>query len=317
MTRLLSISCLALAAALPVAAQELRFPADAAQNAKRIEAQDSLFLPISAFHDGEIEGVTAEGQVEQTAWRVGEGELTTLELLAPLRDAFIAAGFEAVYECETEVCGGFDFRYGIEVLPEPDMHVNLGDFRYFAAQRPDGNGDTEYVSLLVSRSATTGFVQITRIGDPAASAALTASTKTLVPASETVPKPKPDGAIAELLETQGHATLRDLTFRTGSTDLGEENYGSLASLAAYLLENPDRTVMLVGHTDAEGALSSNVVLSRQRATAVMLRLIEEYGVSPVQVNADGVGFLAPRSNNLTPEGRTQNRRVEVILTSTQ
>ena len=37
----------------------------------------------------------------------------------------------------------------------------------------------------------------------------------------------------------------------------------------------------------------------------------------VQIRADGVGFLAPRASNLTDSGRTQNRRVEVILTSTQ
>ena len=51
--------------------------------------------------------------------------------------------------------------------------------------------------------------------------------------------------------------------------------------------------------------------------AVVTRLVERHGVDSAQVSYDGVGYLAPRATNLTPEGRTKNRRVEVILTSTQ
>lgn len=316
MIRFVSISALALAAALPLSAQELRFPAEADRNATRVLNEDSQFLPTAPFADGRIEGINAEGQVQQTAWKVGDGSLSTMQMFGPLRDQFLAAGFEEMFECDTRACGGFDFRYGIDVMPEPDMHVNLGDFRYFSAKRVGADGTPEYVSLIVSRSAKTGFVQLTRIGNPEAVAPeFTATTKALAPPSVTAPDTL--GSIAEQLETNGHATLLDLSFRTGSSELEAADFASLETLAAYLKANPTRRIMLVGHTDAEGPLSNNIVLSRKRATAVMLRLIEAYGVLPTQVNADGVGFLAPRASNLTPEGRTQNRRVEVILTSTQ
>ena len=73
--------------------------------------------------------------------------------------------------------------------------------------------------------------------------------------------------------------------------------------------------MLVGHTDAVGALEGNIRLSKKRAEAVMRRLIDGYGVDPVQLSAEGIGYLSPRASNATEEGRRLNRRVEVVLLS--
>ncbi len=312
MIRPAAISAAALLAAFPATAEVLRFPADAEQRARRVVAGDSQFLPTAPAGGDRVDGIVAEGNVEQTAWNVGDGSLTTLQLIAPLREQLIGAGFEPIFECDTDACGGFDFRFEIDVMPEPDMHVNLGDFRYFSARRGE---DAEFVSLLVSRTARTGFVQLTRIGAPEAAPAFTASTKTPAPDMPVIPEPA--GPIAETLEKAGHVTLDDLVFETGSSRLGGAEFASLAGLARYLRSNPDRRVTLVGHTDAQGALGVNITLSRSRATAVRERLIDSYGVAPDQIEADGVGFLAPRASNLTPEGRTRNRRVEVVLTSTQ
>jgi OOP family OmpA-OmpF porin len=297
----------------PLAAQTLAFPAEARRTGERVE-RDSTFLPAAPWQEEGAQGVAAEGEVQQTAWSVGDGSLGTLELLAPLRTQLLNEGFEPLFECETDVCGGFDFRYALEVLPEPAMHVNLGDFRYFLARRGTEAGE-EHVALLISRSASTGFVQLTRVGPATGGAAFTASTKT--PAPDAPLLPAAAGPIGEQLEAMGHATLGDLSFPTGSSELGPETFASLAALAGYLKAYPDRRVMLVGHTDAEGALQANIQLSRRRAASVRERLIELYQVPPGQVEADGVGYLAPRASNLSPEGRMQNRRVEVILTSTQ
>ena len=46
-------------------------------------------------------------------------------------------------------------------------------------------------------------------------------------------------------------------------------------------------------------------------------LVDRYGVDPAQVAADGVGFLSPIASNQTEEGREANRRVEVVLTTTE
>lgn len=301
----------------------LDFPAVARPLAERSVAQDSYFIPLGSYQDGPIPGVIAEGAVRLRSWKIGVGGLTTLQILVPLRRQLEDAGFEMAFECEDRVCGGFDFRFQMDILPEPDMHVNLGDFRYLAAKRVTGDV-TEYVCLIVSRSANAGFVQLCEVGVAQENTSLTASTKTPdasledVEVSRSLPSPGIAlTAIGQRLETVGHATLDDLEFQTGSSQLGEREFSSLESLAAYLLANPRRQVMLVGHTDAEGSLAGNISLSRKRATAVVARLTGTLGVPARQVSADGVGFLSPRASNLTDDGRATNRRVEVILTSTQ
>jgi len=307
-----AIACLAFANPGISQTLTLDFPAMAAPVTEKSVPHDSYFLPLAPFADGPIAGIMAEGQVRQQSWKIGAGGLTTLQILAPLREQLETAGYTPIFECEARTCGGFDFRYQIDVLPEPDMHVNLGDYRYLTAKRVDGD-DIDYASLIVSRSANAGFAQLTRIGKPDPTPEITASTKAPEP-SVALPL---SGPVGQQLETKGYATLDDLTFKSGSSQLGDDGFASLADLARYLAEHPERKVVLVGHTDAEGALGGNIALSRKRAAAVAARLVDKLGVAAGQVSADGVGYLAPRSSNLTDSGRAQNRRVEVILSTTK
>lgn len=294
-------------------AMELALPANATVSATSSERYGSYRMPISPWLDGKIQSIWCEGEFTQQAWKMQDSGLTTLQILSELKTQLTKEGFETVFECDTEGCGGFDFRYETSVLPEPEMHVDLGDFRFLSAQRM-GEEKPEYVSLLISRSGSAGFVQLTRIG-PAdeENATLVTSTKSLV----RTPSFDVDLPLAAALEEKGHFILEDLQFATGSSSLAASDFTSLTELAAYLNANPDRTVALVGHTDAEGSLSGNIALSKRRASSVVQRLVDDFGVSRAQLSAEGMGFLSPRASNLTDEGRTQNRRVEVILTSTK
>jgi outer membrane protein OmpA-like peptidoglycan-associated protein len=279
----------------------------------------SYALPIGPFKAGTIPTRQVEGRLEQNAWRMPAEAQSTLDLMQPLRSQITAAGFKVIFDCEAEACGGFDFRYGIPVLPEPDMHVDLGDFRYFSAER-DGVLGKEYLSLLVSRSPLDGYVQLTRVGAlEAPPPALTASTKTPEAASEPeAPAIAPSGGSDDATLASGlPLVLEDLVFASGAASLEAGEYASLAALAEWLRANPGKVVMLVGHTDASGGLAANIALSKRRAESVRQVLLRAYDVAPGQVVADGVGPLAPRAGNLDEDGRRKNRRVEVFLTSTQ
>ena len=306
----ITLSHLCSAVAAQAAVLQLPWPTE--RLAEQRVAGTSHFLATGPFIDGPLEGMEVEGLLHRQSWRVG-GERTTVQLLAPLREQLLEAGFESLFECETRACGGFDFRFQIDILPEPDMHVNLGDFRYLSARKSAKEEGDEFISVIVSRSANAGFVHLTQIGAN--------GEVTKVQSPETI---QPSTAVsAELvevgaqLESTGQVSLDDLAFRTGSSQLGDETFASLADLASYLNARPERTVVLVGHTDAVGALDSNIELSRMRAAAVLERLVQRYGVSPSQVFSDGVGFLAPRASNLTEGGRAQNRRVEAVLFATE
>lgn len=312
-----TVLTLFLAAALadPVAALTLELPAKVLGEETRSANPASYALPIAAFDGTAVPSRQIEGALDQRAFRLDAADATTLAILAPLRDQIRTAGYEIVFECEARACGGFDFRFNTDVLPEPDMHVDLGDFRFLSAQR-----GAEAVSILVSRSAGAAYVQITRLSDVPLPATLV---ETPVDLSEEATTPRgveetaPVPAIAAALDDTGSAVLDDLIFASGAAALSAGDYPSLAAVAAWLDANPDGTIALVGHTDASGSLPANVALSERRAEAVAQALIDGYGVDPARVAAKGVGFLAPRATNQTEEGRQKNRRVEVIVTSTR
>jgi len=303
---------------MPIGANALAldFPAGAVQTLKTADPYGTTAVPTDVFANGTVPMVSAEGSIVSEAWKVSSTNLSTLQIMAPLRQQLQDYGFEVLLDCETNQCGGFDFRYEINLLPEPEMHVDLGDFRYLSARRTSDSDTTEYISLIVSRAGQSGFVQMTRVGDPEIqSVVIVASTKSTEPAQSVALMP--EGALATLLETIGRAPLEDLRFQTGSSKLGDDSFGSLAELAEYLNTNPDKSVALVGHTDAEGSLAGNLALSKKRAKSVLNRLVTVFDVPVGQLEAAGVGYLVPRASNLTETGRTQNRRVEVILTSTR
>ncbi|TDT73235.1 OOP family OmpA-OmpF porin [Litoreibacter halocynthiae] len=294
---------------------ELTFPGPATETFSEVEPFASYKLPVGPYADGFVQTLVAEGQQITRAWRVAIDVGTSLLVMDNLRQQIESSGFELLYECTTEICGGFDFRFTADVLPEPVMHVDLGDFRYLAAQRL-GGAVPEYISLFVSRGSDTAFVQMILVGSPDA----TSVTAQPGGADEQLPPVVSNvvaGSVIEALLRDGHAVLDDLQFETGSSALGEGAYQSLSDLSEYLKANPEFRIALVGHTDAEGSLQGNVSLSRKRAQSVAARLVKKFGTPSAQIEADGVGYLAPRANNLTETGRTQNRRVEVIITSTQ
>lgn len=304
----------------------------AAATLQRETTRDSYAVPTGRFDGVSVPATVIEGNVTSQAWRIDSPDLTTLQIMSRLRDQLSQAGFDIVFTCATEACGGFDFRFGIDVMAPPDMFVDLGDYRFVAAGRaqpagPDAGQDgddltraTSYVTLLVSRTSSAGFLQIVS----AVPAAQHADTPDDTPAAQIVasaadggtPVPYDAGDFATRLDTDGRVILSDLTFETGAAQLGEGPFASLEALAAYLAARPARQIALVGHTDATGALDGNIALSRRRAESVLERLVSAHGVQPNQAEAQGMGYLAPAASNLTEAGREANRRVEVIVTST-
>lgn len=293
-------------------------------------AAASLALPTGPWQGADTPIISATGARLDQVWHVAGGGHTPDDLLAPLRRTLAEEGYDLLYECADTACGGFDFRYGLDLAPEPLMHVDLGAYRYLAARRAsDAQGVAEHVRILASHSARTGFVQISRAGPAGLIAqggpgAPRASSKSPDPAGLAAalaeatgplsgPLSGPAEGIGAQLARTGRVVLGNVTFAPGAMAPGAEADATLADLARWLAEDPARRIALVGHTDNEGPLSGNVTLSRARAEAVRSRLIAEFGAHPRQITAEGVGWLAPLGPNDTPETRARNRRVEAVL----
>jgi len=107
-----------------------------------------------------------------------------------------------------------------------------------------------------------------------------------------------------------------ITFDTGSAIVHADYADEIALVARSLRDNPNSTVLVVGHTDNVGATAYNQALSERRAGAVAA-ILTSNGVAAPRVGTVGRGYNQPVASNDTPGGRAQNRRVEIIITPTQ
>ena len=106
-----------------------------------------------------------------------------------------------------------------------------------------------------------------------------------------------------------------ITFDTGSAIVHADYADEIALVARSLRDNPNSTVLVVGHTDNVGATAYNQALSERRAGAVAA-ILTSNGVASARVATVGRGYNQPVASNDTPGGRAQNRRVEIIITPT-
>ncbi len=107
--------------------------------------------------------------------------------------------------------------------------------------------------------------------------------------------------------------LIGLNFASGSARLQPEHDDILATVQEALAQFPEANVVIEGHTDSFGSDASNQELSQARADSVLRYLLARSPLSPAQVTALGYGESRPVANNETPEGRTRNRRIDIVI----
>ena len=107
-------------------------------------------------------------------------------------------------------------------------------------------------------------------------------------------------------------TMADILFATGKYDLGQSARLDLARLSGIIMSHPGLTLSIEGYTDFTGSELINQKLSEQRADAVRTYLISQ-GLSAAAGTSKGLGPANPVADNGTAAGRSQNRRVEIIV----
>jgi OOP family OmpA-OmpF porin len=116
---------------------------------------------------------------------------------------------------------------------------------------------------------------------------------------------------AEINRT-GRIALYGLYFDTNRTEIKSESRPTLEQIADLLKREPNLTILVVGHTDNVGDFESNRDLSQRRAESVVNALVTGFGIPTERLIPFGVSYAAPVASNATPEGRSQNRRVELV-----
>lgn len=132
-------------------------------------------------------------------------------------------------------------------------------------------------------------------------------------------KAEADQLIRELSELKAQQTERgivltigDVLFATGKANLSQGANRSVGKLADFLKKNPNRNVLIEGHTDSVGDDDYNLALSRRRADSVKDNLMGN-GIEASRITTVGYGEKFPLAGNDTTAGKTQNRRVEVVI----
>src|SRR5262249_17312460 len=108
------------------------------------------------------------------------------------------------------------------------------------------------------------------------------------------------------------ANMSDVLFKTGSFELLGGARERLAKVSGIVLAYPSLHLDVEGQTDSIGSDDYNMTLSQHRAEAVRDYLVQQ-GIPESNIAARGLGKAGPVASNDTPEGRQQNRRVELVL----
>ena len=259
-------------------------------------AVKNISVEISAWdRDKGISRLDVRGRTTTQVFQIDGTSLTLDQMLQPIITHLNDKQFNIELYCNTKVCGGFNFRKKLTVSNPPFMLVNVANYSVVTAVK-----NRSAISLVASKLGSTIYLQILSIG--------TTRNDLILQTQEPLKK-----NYSSKLMKDGAVVLDDLIYRSGSSDLGRGPFESLSALANFLKVTPGSSIILVGHSDAIGELRKNIELSRNRAQAVVDKLIKDYGIDQSRISAQGIGFLSPKTNNSTEKSRKKNRRVEAIL----
>ena len=262
----------------------LHLPIGAKTTYSELETTIPNTVPVGPFINGAFPTATAPKSIHRTVWVIN-GPQPITEVYAGITAQLKRSGYEKILSCVSRECGGYDFRFAIDVVDEPMMRVDLRDYHFITAKQAAADSPT-YVTFLLSKSPLSLYLQIT----------------------EYRPANNPSKIMAEF-----SIVLEGLTFEAGSVAIGADPNEAVAALAKKLKIEKNLRVLLVGHSDMSGSLEGNTTISQRRAEAVRSVLINDHGIAPERLEAHGVGYLSPRATNETKEGAQKNRRVEAVF----
>lgn len=292
----------------------------------RYQKFGELVIPL-----GPVKAVGAGGKA--TREFRASGETTRLLYVAPVSRSALEvarnyeqelsrAGFQTLHSCAEAECGDFNGRALIErhlYRAGQRLHYGAGttDFadsafaslvqsvRYFVAQRSAPDGDT-FVSVLVGVQDLVWPRQLQgrtlALVDVVTTARMDSGMVTVDAAAMT----------SEIART-GHVALYGIHFDTDKALVKPGSEPTLQEIAKVMKQDPRMKLYVVGHTDGGGSFEHNLALADRRAAAVVAELTSRHGVAAARLRAFGAGPIAPVAPNTTEDGRTRNRRVELVV----
>jgi OOP family OmpA-OmpF porin len=116
----------------------------------------------------------------------------------------------------------------------------------------------------------------------------------------------------DALASSGRVATQGILFDVNSDRIRGESTPTLKEIGDMLAQHADLKLTIEGHTDNTGTATGNQALSERRAAAVRQYLIDTFKIDGGRLNSAGFGATRPVASNDTPEGRQNNRRVELV-----
>lgn len=256
----------------------------------------------------------AEGKRTRTLYLAPEGR-SSLEVLRNYTDALGKAGYKPLFECAQDACGK-DVQEALyqqnkqnrilgKQITEYAFTMGVSDPRMYVAELKQGAASS-YVVVLAAVSgnaADDSFKNRVTVYVEHLQAGAMESRMVTLKSSE----------IQQAMNRDGKVAIYGVLFDTDKADIKPESKAQLDEMGRYLQQNPAVAVYVVGHTDNQGKLDYNLGLSQRRAEAVANTLAGEYKIARSRLLGKGVANLAPVASNQSEDGRSKNRRVELVL----
>ena len=119
-------------------------------------------------------------------------------------------------------------------------------------------------------------------------------------------------ALRNDIRASGHVAVYGILFDTGKATIKPESAQAIGEIGKLLKADPTLRIHVVGHTDNVGDVTANIKLSQERGEAVLQSLVRDHGIAAARLKSHGCGQFAPVASNDTEDGRTKNRRVELV-----
>lgn len=247
-------------------------------------------------------GERLEGKITRITYEA-DAEWSTLAVMRAYREAIEANGFDILFECNDSGCGGRDFNHAV-VPYSLNFRENNEDQRYLAARKTGPDVGDVHVAIYTVKAHSIGgerknrvYTQVDVIEEQARQ-----SKVVVVEADE----------MAQRIDRAGKVALYGIHFDTDSARIRPQSRPTLDEIATLLDDQRELRLLVVGHTDDQGAFDYNIDLSQRRAQAVSDSLATDYDIDPGRLKPWGIGFTAPVAPNDSDENRARNRRVELV-----
>lgn len=282
----------------------------------RYEGSVATFYQAKAYDEVKLPFMAA--RKDKAAWQSDlAGRLTSIRYEGPAGRSVLEVmrNYESALKAK-----GFEIRLFCREAKECSPGRSPSDF-WDAARGKVGMPTTwdTTVYLLAEKQADSGKTTVGILGVETKAT----NTKPMMPhVAVTVVESKPMEsakiAVVEATEMQqaidrdGRIAIYGITFDFDKSDVKPESTAQIEQLAALLKQNPRLEVLIVGHTDGQGAFDYNLSLSQRRAQAVVEALVSGHAIERKRLTPAGAGMVAPVATNRTEDGRAKNRRVEIV-----